>query len=71
MIPEGSCDTEKWSNDAENSDLHHRNKLPFKNVFFKYKTVILSFNYIYISVFTVYCMSDQINAALASIRGYH
>ncbi len=50
MIPEGSCDTEKWSNDAENSDLHHRNKLPFKNVFFKYKTVILSFNYIYILV---------------------
>jgi len=26
----GSCDTEDWSNDAENSALHHRNKLHFK-----------------------------------------
>ncbi len=24
MISEGSCDTEDWSNDAENSALHHR-----------------------------------------------
>ncbi len=30
MISEGSCDTEDWSNDAENSDLLHRNKLYFK-----------------------------------------
>ncbi len=30
MIYEGSCDTEDWSNDAENSALHHRNKLYFK-----------------------------------------
>ena len=30
MISEGSCDTENWSNDAENSALHHRNKLFFK-----------------------------------------
>ncbi len=29
-ISEGSCDTEDWSNDAENSALHHRNKLHFK-----------------------------------------
>ncbi len=29
MISEGSCDTEDWSNDAENSTLHHRNKLHF------------------------------------------
>jgi len=27
MISEGSCDTEDWSNDAENSALHHRSKL--------------------------------------------
>ncbi len=27
MISEGSCDTEDWSNDAENSTLHPRNKL--------------------------------------------
>ncbi len=25
MISEGSCDTEDWSNDAENSALHHKN----------------------------------------------
>ncbi len=30
MIPEGSCDTEDWSNDAENTALHHRNKLHLK-----------------------------------------
>ncbi len=30
MISEGSCDTEDWSNDAENSALHHRNTLHFK-----------------------------------------
>ncbi len=30
MISEGSCDTEDWSNDVENSALHHRNKLYFK-----------------------------------------
>ncbi len=24
MISEGSCDTEDWSNDAENSALHQR-----------------------------------------------
>ncbi len=30
MISEGSCDTENWSNDAENTALNHRNKLLFK-----------------------------------------
>ncbi len=30
MISEGSCDTEVWSNDAENSALRHRDKLHFK-----------------------------------------
>ncbi len=30
MISEGSCDPENWSNDAENSALHHRNKLYLK-----------------------------------------
>jgi len=30
MISEGSCDTEDWSNDAENSALHHRSKLHFQ-----------------------------------------
>ncbi len=30
MISEGSYETQDWSNDAENSALHHRNKLHFK-----------------------------------------
>ncbi len=30
MISGGSCDTEDWSNDAENSALRHINKLYFK-----------------------------------------
>ncbi len=30
MISEGSCDTEDWSNDAENSALHQRKKLYLK-----------------------------------------
>jgi len=29
-MDKGSCDTEDWSNDTENSTLHHRNKLHFK-----------------------------------------
>ncbi len=32
MISEGSCDTEDWSNDAENAALHHRNKLHLKYI---------------------------------------
>jgi len=43
MISEGSCDTEDWSNNAENLDLHHTNTLHLKNIF-RYKTVILNFN---------------------------
>ncbi len=30
MISEGSRDTEDWSNGAENSALHHKNKWYFK-----------------------------------------
>ncbi len=30
MISEGSCDSEDWSNDAENSALYHKIKLHFK-----------------------------------------
>ncbi len=30
MISEGSYDTEDWSNDAENSALHHMNKFHLK-----------------------------------------
>ncbi len=47
MISEWSCDTEDWSNDAENSALHHRNK-------FKYiKTIhsLFSFQIYYLNKF--------------------
>jgi len=38
MNSEGSCDTEDWSNDAENSALNHRNTLHFKteNILYKW-----------------------------------
>jgi len=29
MVSEGSCDIEHWSNDAENTALHHSNELHF------------------------------------------
>ncbi len=29
MISEGSCDTEDWSNDAENSALHHSTEINY------------------------------------------
>ncbi len=45
MISEGSCDIEDWSNDAENSALHHRNEyneiLYLNILLFKYFTVLL------------------------------
>ncbi len=37
MISEGSCDTEGWSNDAENSALTLQELIAFYNI---YKTVI-------------------------------
>ncbi len=65
MISEGSCDTEDWSNDAENTAAHHRNKLHFtiyshrKQIF---EIVIIFYNF--------YCICDQINAALVSRRDF-
>ncbi len=32
MISEGSCDTEDWSNDADNSALHHGGKKHFEKL---------------------------------------
>ncbi len=29
IISEGSCDTEDWSNDAENTTVHHRNSFQY------------------------------------------
>jgi len=48
MISEGSCGTEDWSNDAENSN-------KYMDI---YETII------------IYCIFDQINAALVSIRDF-
>ncbi len=39
MTSDGSCDTEDWSNDAENSALHHRNKSHF-NVYSNRKQLL-------------------------------
>ncbi len=38
---EGSCETVDWSNDAENSALHYRNKLLYKNI--KIENIYLKF----------------------------
>ncbi len=54
MISEGSCDTEDWHNDAENSALHHINKLYFNiqikniNVIF---LIIFHYNTVFYSVY--------------------
>ncbi len=44
MIPEGSCDTKNWSNDAENSAWSSQEYISYKNNYktFKQKTVILN-----------------------------
>ncbi len=50
MISEGSCDTEAWSNDAENSALHHMNKLHIK-IYSDRKLVIIFHNIIVLTIF--------------------
>ncbi len=32
MISKRSCNTENWSNEEENSALHHRNNITFYNI---------------------------------------
>ncbi len=54
MISEGSCDTEDWSNDAENSALHHRNKLHFKIYSNRKQLFLIVMNYQNIVVFNVF-----------------
>ncbi len=44
MISEESCDTEDWSNDAENTAAHHRNKWHF--TIYSHRKVIFSCNII-------------------------
>ncbi len=43
MISEGSSDTEAWSNDAENSALHHSTIL----IYFQTENYIILFVYYY------------------------
>ncbi len=66
MISEGSCETEAWSNEAENSALHHMNKLHFKNIYKIKKTVIL--NCCNISHYYCFVFIDQINGPLVCIK---
>ncbi len=62
MISEGSCDTEDWSNDAENSALNHRNKLHF-HICSNRKQLFSVKN---ISQYCFCCIFDQINAVLVN-----
>jgi len=52
-LSEGSCDTEDWSSNTENSVLHYRDKLYFK--IYSNRKVILNCNnisqYIYIYIY--------------------
>ncbi len=61
MISEGSCDTEDWSNDAENSALHHRNKLYFTIYSHRnsYLIVIIFHNTTVFTVFLIKYMQDK------------
>ncbi len=65
MISKGSCDTEDWSKDAENSALPSQELITFLNIF-KYKTVILICNSIPKHVDQI--VFDQINAALMTMK---
>ncbi len=60
MISEVSCDTEDWSNDAENSALKSH-KLHFKTL--KLKTFILN---IFTILLFLYCIFDQLHVVLVS-----
>ncbi len=77
IIYEGSCDTENWRN-AENLALNHRNKLhthththtPHTHIYIyiysNRKGILYRINIS--QYYCFYCMFDQINAALVSIR---
>ncbi len=63
MISKGSCDTEDWSNDAENSALPSQEQIGFENIF-KYKTVILKYN----NIFQNTVFLNKHNAATVGIK---
>ncbi len=59
MISKRSCDTENWSNDDENSALHHRDNITFYNIL-KLKTFFLKFVIIFHNIavfFFVFCFT--------------
>ncbi len=60
-----SCDTEDWSNDAENTAAHHRNKLQFNT----YSDTMLKIKNIS-QYFCFCCTLDQINAGLVSRKDF-
>ncbi len=65
MISEGSCDTEYWSNDAENSALItaiHLQYIQIENSFL----ICNNISHLY----RFYCIFDQLNAALVSRRDF-
>ncbi len=66
MISEGSCDTEDWSNDAENSALITETIYILKH---SYRKLILNCNNITVFIAVIICF-DQINAVLVSIRDF-
>ncbi len=58
MISKRSCDTENWSNDEENSALHHRNNIKFYNVlklktFFKFVIIFHNIAVLFFLFFTL------------------
>ncbi len=66
MISEGSCDTEDWSNDAENPALHHRNKLHLQ--IYSHRKQLFYIVIIFHNITTGF--TDQLNAALVRIRDF-
>ncbi len=66
MISEESCDTQDWSNDAENSALITAIHLILK--YFKIENIFLKNNIS--NYYCFYCIFDQINAALVSRRDF-
>ncbi len=62
MISERSCDTEDWSNDAENAGINYMlTYIQITNSYFKFKKNISQY-------YCFYCIFGQINGALVSIR---
>ncbi len=59
MISEGSRNTEDWSNDAENSAAHHRNKLHFKIYYNRKQLFEIVIIFHSIPIFTVFLIINK------------